>query len=509
MLEWLKRLAGGARGAAKRDCGRGGQKRRLTPRGHIPGTPQRRYTTQEKLALLQEFEKSDLPIATFCKWHGVGLETLKKWKERYKAQGEAGLEDRPGGKPSFIPEAVREKIIELKQASPQAGSTRIQQELLRHNFVRVAANTILRILGADERTKDLVAESSGNGRASHKSPEPQRFERAKPRQLYQMDTFTWMLRGLYRIHLVGCLDDHSRFMAAWRLVRNATSSQAVDVVRDAIENYGLPEELLTDNGRQYYTWRGKCEFQKFLLKSGIRHIRSRPYHPQTLGKIESFWRNLHQELLSREPLSSFEEAEAKIKEWINHYNFKRPHQGIDGLTPADRFFGVEKPMREAMLEGAGMVKDALVLEPKRLGQPMYLVGRIGGREIRVIATQGSVVVEGLEGVEKKALQEAAQEVESVAVSGSPPRADETKPNPDRGAADDDGREEPIPEGHPCKREDGDAACGVERSEERGGGVPGVGNIQAGVLQVERESGGGAGEDAGTREGRAEAERPRE
>ena len=85
--------------------------------------------------------------------------------------------------------------------------------------------------------------------------------------------------------------------------------------------------------RQFYTWRGKNDFQRFLLKMGIKHIRSRPYHPQTLGKIESFWRNMYQELLSRETITSFEDMQEKVKKWIDQYNFKRPHQGIGGLVP--------------------------------------------------------------------------------------------------------------------------------------------------------------------------------
>jgi transposase InsO family protein len=86
---------------------------------------------------------------------------------------------------------------------------------------------------------------------------------------------------------------------------------------------------------------------------GIKHICSRPYHTQTLGKIESFWRNMYQELLSRGTITIFEDMQEKVKKWIDMYNFKRPHQGICGLVPADRFFGIDKQVKEAMLEGAG------------------------------------------------------------------------------------------------------------------------------------------------------------
>ena len=109
--------------------------------------------------------------------------------------------------------------------------------------------------------------------------------------------------------------------------------------------------------------------------------------------------------MSRETITSFEDLQEKMKRYIDQYNFKRPHQGIGGLVPADRFFGVEKQIKEAMLEGAGMVKDALVVDPHRLTRPMYLIGRIGDKEIRVLAKDGSVIVQGVESMEKRALVE--------------------------------------------------------------------------------------------------------
>jgi len=114
---------------------------------------------------------------------------------------------------------------------------------------------------------------------------------------------------------------------------------------------------------------------------------------------------MYQELLSKEPIASFEEMEEKVAKWIEWYNFKRPHQGIDGLVPADRFFSVEGGVREMMEKGASIVKDALIVDPRKIKKPMYLIGRIGGKEIRVIAKEGSVMVEGLDGFEEKKMEE--------------------------------------------------------------------------------------------------------
>lgn len=353
----------------------------------------RTYTVEDKVKILKEYEVAEgtIPIDRFCKWWCISPDTLKGWQRRYKAEGEAGLVPRPKHKPKAeVPQAIKDKVIEIKQKEPRFGVRRIADYLARHKFYKVSDETVREILNTDERVASLklpVHEAKGGKR----EPAVKRFERSKPRQLYQMGIMTWMLKGLYRVYLIGCLDDYSRYVVSWGLFRRQSNEHAIDVLRAGIERYGGPEEVLTENGRQFYTWRGKSEFQKYLIKRGIKHIRSRPYHPATLGKIESFWRNMYQGLLSQVAIGSFEEAEEKLKGWIEDYNFKRPHQGIGGLVPADRFFGVDKSIKEAMVEGAGIVKESLILNPKEVKEPMYIIGRIGGKEIRIIAKEGSVV----------------------------------------------------------------------------------------------------------------------
>jgi len=369
-----------------------------------PYTPRKTYSVQEKLQILKELEASNAPISVFARWKGITALTIQTWQNAYKTQGERGLESKVRGLEQTLPAEVIDKIVRLKTENPGLGSPKIAAWLARHDFIKVSANAILKLLKRRPETKDLVAEAV----EPKNEPEyhPKTFERSKPRQMYQMDITNWHLKGLYNVYIIGCIDDYSRYIVSWGLFRRQTSEHCIDVLRSAIEQFNsTPEEVLTDNGRQFYTWRGKNDFQRFLLKMGIKHIRSRPYHPQTLGKIESFWRNMYQELLSRETIVNYEDLEVKMRAWIDRYNFKRPHQGIGGLVPADRFFGVEKQIKEAMLEGAGMVKDALIVDPYRLTRPMYLIGRIGDKEIRVMAKDGSVIVQGVESIEKRTLTE--------------------------------------------------------------------------------------------------------
>lgn len=385
-----------------------------------PYTPRKTYTVREKLQILKELEESGSPIPIFAKWKEITAATIQNWQNAYKIQGEKGLENKTRDLEQTLPAEMIDKIVKLKTENPSMGSSKMAYWLARHEFIRVSANAILNLLKRRPETKDLVAEPV----EPKNEPEykPKSFERSKPRQMYQMDITNWHLKGLYNIYIIGCIDDYSRYIVSWGLFRRQTSEHCIDVLRNAIEQFNsTPEEVLTDNGRQFYTWRGKNDFQRFLLKMGIKHIRSRPYHPQTLGKIESFWRNMYQELLSRETITSFEDMQEKVKRWIDMYNFKRPHQGIGGLVPADRFFGIDKQVKEAMLEGAGMVKDALVVDPYRLSRPMYLIGRIGDKEIRVMAKDGSVIVQGVDSIEKK------MDTESIPLANKEPGPGQAKP----------------------------------------------------------------------------------
>lgn len=439
------------------------QGKRYIPR---PYKPRKIYSVQDKLQILKELDESGTPISVFAKWKGMPGHTIQQWQNAYKTQGEKGLENKLRSLEQTLPPEAVDKIIKLKTEHPDMGSHRIADWLLRHDFVKVSHNAILTLLKKRPETKDLIEEATGP--KNPKPYEPQRFERSKPRQMYQMDITNWHLKGLYNIYIIACLDYYSRYIVSWGIFRRQTSEHCIDVLRSAIEQFNsIPEEMLTDNGRQFYTWRGKSDFQKYLMKMGIKHIRSRPYHPQTLGKIESFWRNMYQELLSRETITSYEDLELKMRKYIDHYNFKRPHQGIDGLVPADRFFGVDKQIKEAMLEGAGMVKDALVLDPHRLTRPMYLIGRIGDKEIRVIAKDGSVIVQGVESIQEKPLQDEPKEVASLA-KGDTNNGDEISPT------DTAGRQAQCPE------------SGLEQGKDRERGMPGAFDNQANLLPVGEE-----------------------
>src|SRR5687767_10818122 len=319
---------------------------------------------------------------------GISIGTLDRWVDRYRQMGEQGLHDQATGphpREAKIPPAVTSKILELKKQHPAFGVKRISQWLRRVFFLQASAETV--------RSKLQEA-----GLMSEKRPpkkrnltRPRFFERATPNQLWQSDIFTFRLGGRYA-YVIAFLDDYSRFIVGGDLFRSPTAEAVIEVYRQAIAEFKPPKEMLTDNGRQYTSWRGTSRFEAELRKDGVAHFKSRPQHPMTLGKIERFWESLWQEFLCRAQFDSFENARERIKLWIKYYNHKRPHQGIAGLCPADRFFEIQAELRKTI--EAGIKENLLEMALRGVPRaPFYMVGRMEGQSVVLRAEKGKLKLE--------------------------------------------------------------------------------------------------------------------
>jgi transposase InsO family protein len=258
------------------------------------------------------------------------------------------------------------------------------------------------------------------------APPARHFERARPNQLWQTDLFTFVLkRQNRRVYLVAFLDDHSRFLVGYGLHASQSAALVLEVFRAALAGYGPPEEVLTDNGSQYVTWRGKSAFSKELEKRGVRQVVASPRHPQTLGKIERFWGTLWRECVEAAVFLDLGDAQRRIGLFIDHYNFQRPHRGIDGLVPADRFFGAAPDVLRTLK--ARVAANALALArhgtPKA---PFYLTGQVGGKPFSLHAEGERVILTGAEGARKEIdLAPPAPPAPTAAAApeaGSPPTA---------------------------------------------------------------------------------------
>ena len=282
-------------------------------------------------------------------------------------------------------DARREAVVQSRRAHPEQGTRRIRDVMARFQGLGVSETTVRRILH-EEGLLETVPEP-----AAKPGPPEQRFERAEPNQLWQSDIFTFLLRRHQRLYVAAFMDDYSRYLVSLVVAHHQRSSLVMEALARGIAEYGAPREVLTDQGRQYVAWRGHTDFEEELRRQGIRHIKSRPHHPQTLGKIERFWKTLWEEFLSRTVFSDFEDCQRRIGLFVQAYNFRRPHQGIGGAVPADRFFRAAPQVRAAIEKSVANNALALAKErPQR--KPFYLVGRFGERDLTVVLSGSGLVV---------------------------------------------------------------------------------------------------------------------
>lgn len=253
---------------------------------------------------------------------------------------------------------------------------------------------MLHLPGSPETVRQTLHQegllASAPRRTAKVPPKPRFFERATPNQMWQSDIYTFHLAGK-NAYLIGFLDDYSRFLVGLELYRSQTAENVLELYRRSTGEFGVPREMLTDNGRQYASWRGVTRFQQEMQKDKIHHIRSRPHHPMTLGKIERFWQNIWDEFLCRAQFDSFEAARERVRFWVQYYNHRRPHQGIGGVCPADRFFEIRSDLRKVMEKGIEENVKELALRGK-VQRPFYLVGRLDKQSVVMRAEKGKLVM---------------------------------------------------------------------------------------------------------------------
>ncbi len=257
--------------------------------------------------------------------------------------------------PVALPGDVGELIRIYRRDHPGHGFKRIQDLLKQKHLVIVTRKQIrkeLKAAGLLETCDSSFDREEGPAKGTR------RFEAAYPAEIWQMDV-TYVYISRIPVHyLVVIIDDYSRYCIAGELVRDQRAETLIAVLHNAVTAYGAPKKLLTDQGSGFYSWsREQTRFQEYLDDQRIEHVVAEPHSPQTQGKVERLIQTIREELLSRVKFTGFEDARAQIHSYLESYNVDRPHQGIGGSRPADRFHGVAAEVGRVEAELAGREMD--------------------------------------------------------------------------------------------------------------------------------------------------------
>ncbi|MGY2093483.1 IS481 family transposase [Nocardia gipuzkoensis] len=309
----------------------------------VEGSDREWLVEQRYRAVLEVLDGS--PAAEVAVRYGFSRQSIYAWKAKYESGGIDALRPnsrRPRTSPTRVAAEVEALVCEMRRAHPRWGARRIAFELARSGVTAAPSRaTVHRVLVRN----GLVRRQEQQHRRKYK-----RWQREAPMHLWQLDLVGGVfLKDGRECKMLTGIDDHSRFIVVAAVLAVPSGRAVADAFSKAMRSYGVPAEVLTDNGKQFtgrFTKPRPAEvlFERVCRENGITARLTKPYSPTTTGKIERWHQTLRHELLDpSEPFEDLPSAQAAITAWVHAYNHSRPHQALDMQTPATLFRPNDQP----------------------------------------------------------------------------------------------------------------------------------------------------------------------
>jgi transposase InsO family protein len=335
-------------------------------------------------------------VRELCRRFGISPTAGYKWLERYRSGGAPALADlsrRPHQSPAKTDAVMEAQIVALRRAHPAWGARKLRRRLQDLGQVDLpATSTVTDIL----HRHDLI------GPAQSLAASPcQRFERAAPNELWQVDFKGDFPLGRGRCYPLCALDDHSRYNVLLAACVNQQELTVQQLLINTFRVHGLPAGVLWDNGSPWGS--GGTEYtglDVWLMCLGIGVHHGRPYHPQTQGKEERFHRTLQAEVLAQGGWRDCQHVQDAFDRWRPVYNTQRPHQALGLDTPVRRYQPSQRPYPES-LPPVEYAQDVEVRSVDQNGEISYhghlrKVGRaFAGHRVGLRPTQTDGVLEAI------------------------------------------------------------------------------------------------------------------
>jgi transposase InsO family protein len=282
-------------------------------------------------------------ISTVARRYGVSRQTVHAWLRRYAREGAVlNLEDRssrPHECPHQMAPELEARVLMLRDTHPRWGPTRIVYELTREGVVPVPGrSSVYRALVRNGR---IDAARRRRRRSDYK-----RWERGRPMELWQMDVVGGVhLSDGAEMKVITGIDDNSRFVVSAKVVARATARPVCEALLAALARHGVPEQILTDNGKVFTGRFGpggsssEVLFDRVCAENGIRHLLTAPRSPTTTGKVERLHKTMRVEFFvdADRAYSAIAELQSALDGWVAQYNTERPHQSLGMRPPVERF----------------------------------------------------------------------------------------------------------------------------------------------------------------------------
>ena len=332
-----------------------------------------------RVSLRQEFInmmlKEQISFLELCNRFSISRKTGYKWVHRYSQEGLPGLEDlsrAPKKRPKKSSLNIEQAVVDLRLKYPTWGGRKIRRKLMDNHFTEIPSpSTITDIL----HRYNLI----GNGEKKLTSKFI-RFERSHPNDLWQMD-----FKGPFKLvtgqkcEPLTILDDHSRYNICLEAGESIKREYVQKTLEKVFRRYGLPWQMTMDNGNPWGSYpHGKyTRLSVWLMKLGIKVSYSRPYHPQTQGKLERFHRSLKADVLQYRNFESYKSCQQSFDKYRQLYNNDRPHEALNYEVPSTRYNPSLRSYPEK-IKGPEYDENDRVLKVRSQGSIYY-----DGKEYRV------------------------------------------------------------------------------------------------------------------------------
>jgi transposase InsO family protein len=278
--------------------------------------------------------------------YGVSAETIRRWARLYRTGGPAALLPKPPGpaQGEYKVSVPTQLLIVALRRLLGWHEKRIAVELAQRGLAQVSHTTVGRIFARyhlPTRTYCSCAQREGLRYRC--------YEKASPNQQWHIDFTETHLADGSRLVVVVLIDDHSRYCLRCRVVPDMTAEVAIQIVQEAWQEFGVPAELVSDNGRAFASGYEDVPtlFGQTLRDKGIQHILTRPYYPEGNGKAEAFIKILERECLNR-PFATVAELEQALAQFVTYYNHVRLHGSLGYQPPATRYVGSVAPVQHGL-----------------------------------------------------------------------------------------------------------------------------------------------------------------
>jgi len=276
-------------------------------------------------------EKTELAKGRLVKWLGIGSSKFYNWRERYGKVNEHN---------SWIPRDhwlepwEREAILKFYREHPKEGYRRLTFMMLDEDVVAASPTSVWRVLHQAGCFQNWNRASTKKGTGFHQPESPHKH--------WHMDISYINVCGTF-YYLCSVLDGYSRYIVHCEIRESMKEEDVEIVLQRAKEKYPQAKpRIISDNGPQFVA----KDFKEFIRTSGMTHVRTSPYYPQSNGKLERYHGSIKRECIRPRTPLSLEDARRIVTEFVEHYNERRLHSAIGYVTPKDKLDHREKEIFE-------------------------------------------------------------------------------------------------------------------------------------------------------------------